>query len=192
MLIIYRGQRSVLYSPESSPADCSSLGYSVTNDIFRWHSLSCKHLWGWWSQENELRKAKNRPRAVTRHEDLPFPLWEGWIKFLYRSITPCCAVGLELYKGESWNVHLSMDCQALLVNEANWPPWVTVGGSYQQCYAHQSKSQWLQQCHYLSLKPLCSGEGLGPSFQWFPCLISLSFGISQGHAGPGMGQHLQI
>lgn len=35
MLIIYRGQRSVLYSPESSPADSSSLGYSVTNDIFR-------------------------------------------------------------------------------------------------------------------------------------------------------------
>lgn len=118
MLIILRGQRSVLYSSESSPADCSSLGYSVTNDIFRWHSLSCKHLWGWCSQENELRKAKNRKRAVTRHEDLPFLLWEGGISSLCRDITLWFANGLGLCKGGSWNLYLSTDCWVSPVNES--------------------------------------------------------------------------
>lgn len=126
MLIIYRGQRSVLYSPKSSPADCSSLGYSLTNDIFRWHSLSCKHLWRWWSQEKELRKAKNRPRAATRNEEQPFPLWEGEINSLYKSIIPYCTVELGLCKREGWNSQLHGACWAPHTNGANGTLKVTV------------------------------------------------------------------
>lgn len=176
MLIILRGQRSVLYSSESSPADCSSPSYSVTNDIFRWHSLSCKHLWGWCSQENELRKAKNRWGAVTRHEDLPFLLWEGGISSLCRGITPWFAVGLGLCKGESWNLYLSMDCKVSPVSEATLGH---LGGSFQCAYTPQSNSRRLQQWHCLFLSLL----------GWVISSASLCFEISQSRSGPGIRQH---
>lgn len=179
MLIIYRGQRSVLYSPESSPADSSSLGYSVTNDIFRWHSLSCKHLWGWWSQEKKLRKAKNRLRAATRHEEQLFPLWEREINSLYRSIIPYCAMGLGLCKGEGWNLHPSMDCQAPHINEANGPLKVTVGTSFLWYQIHQDNSQLFQNCP-LSYPKAPELRRNGFILSWILSMTSLSFGTSQG------------